>query len=40
MKEKEVELFPGQCTGTIKVFINCLEIQEPIQLELELVFQD
>ncbi|MFK7681310.1 hypothetical protein ACI3ER_25000 [Bacillus sp. Wb] len=40
MKQKKVELFPGQKRGTIKVFINCAENKEPIQLQLELKFED
>ncbi|MGG0464816.1 hypothetical protein [Priestia aryabhattai] len=40
MKQNKIELFPGQKSGTIKVFINCAEKREPIQLQLQLKFED
>lgn len=40
MKQNKIELFPGQKRGIIKVFINCTENREPIQLQLELKFED
>jgi len=40
MKQNKIELFPGQKSGIIKIFINCAEKQEPVQLQLELKFED